>query len=239
LIACLLQCVAATDDAGINRRCYDESPIVSSCAGGRSGRRPGKLRIYDVAGRPESAPKPPLQCAGRHGNRLNRPATPEAVSLLGGHLGSRGFMLQSYRVRPYPNRGTFAGAAMTASGQPAKSSRRAYIFRNAPDTCRKRAVPALTISTISSHSKSPVSRIGQINCRAMVPRCTTNRSVPTCAARLELPASDKIEAWLQSEDPSSRRNHSPESPRIWWRQWLTTNPRRQSRATAAPTSQSL
>ena len=39
--------------------------------GGRSGRRPGKLRFYDVASGPESAPAPPLQRPGRHDNRLN------------------------------------------------------------------------------------------------------------------------------------------------------------------------
>ena len=75
--------------------------------GGRSGRRPGKLRIYDVASGPESAPAPPLQRPGRHGNRLNRPAAPGRF-LLSGHLGSLGFMLQSYRVRPYPKAGACA-----------------------------------------------------------------------------------------------------------------------------------
>jgi hypothetical protein len=47
---------------------------TSGRTGGRSGRRPGTLRIYDVASRPERAPTPPLQCRGRNGNRLNRPA---------------------------------------------------------------------------------------------------------------------------------------------------------------------
>src|ERR1700731_4843816 len=49
--------------------------------GGRRGRRPGKLRIYDVAGGPESAPAPPLQRPSRHGNRLNRPAAPGRFAL--------------------------------------------------------------------------------------------------------------------------------------------------------------
>jgi hypothetical protein len=36
--------------------------------------------------------------------------------------------------------------AMTGLGQPKKGSRRAYVFRNGPASCRKRTVPALTIN---------------------------------------------------------------------------------------------
>ena len=35
---------------------------------------------------------------------------------------------------------------MTGLDQPEKGSRRAYVFRNAIDSCRKRAMPALTLS---------------------------------------------------------------------------------------------
>lgn len=36
--------------------------------------------------------------------------------------------------------------AMSEMGQPKKGSRRAYVFRNGPASCRKRTVPALTIN---------------------------------------------------------------------------------------------
>ena len=35
---------------------------------------------------------------------------------------------------------------MTGLDQPEKGSRRAYVFRNAIDSCRKRAAPAFTLS---------------------------------------------------------------------------------------------
>ena len=38
---------------------------------------------------------------------------------------------------------------MSASGQPEKRSRRAYIFWNVPDSCQKRAMPAFTFSATS------------------------------------------------------------------------------------------
>src|SRR5208283_5883041 len=41
---------------------------------------------------------------------------------------------------------------MSAWGQPEKGSRPAYVFRNAIDSCRKRAAPALTYSAGSGHS---------------------------------------------------------------------------------------
>ena len=47
---------------------------------------------------------------------------------------------------------TGGAGPMTAMGQLKKNSRRAYVFRNAIDSCRKRAAPALTFSATTGHS---------------------------------------------------------------------------------------
>ncbi len=52
---------------------------------------------------------------------------------------------------------------MTGLDQPEKGSRRAYIFRNAIDSCRKRAAPALTLSATS---RPPSSQAVQLSGRA-------------------------------------------------------------------------
>ena len=46
---------------------------------------------------------------------------------------------------------TGGAGPMTAMGQLKKNSRRAYVFRNAIDSCRKRAAPALTLSAKSGY----------------------------------------------------------------------------------------
>ena len=47
-------------------------------------------------------------------------------------------------------RWTFIGRS--ALGQPQEGSRRAYVFRIASNSCRKRVLPALTFSATSGHS---------------------------------------------------------------------------------------
>ncbi len=51
-----------------------------------------------------------------------------------------------------PLSGTENASRESEMGQPEKGSRRAYVFRIASDSCRKRALPALTFSATSSHS---------------------------------------------------------------------------------------
>jgi hypothetical protein len=48
-----------------------------------------------------------------------------------------------------PLSGTENASRESKMGQNKKSSQRAYVFRIDPDSCRKRAVPALTFSAIS------------------------------------------------------------------------------------------
>src|SRR5208283_4100386 len=80
---------------------------------------------------------------------------------------------------------------MSAWGQPEKGSRRAYVFRNAIDSCRKRAAPALTLSAISGHKIA--SRIGTVDVRRVHIRhfriwiseegIELSRQMPLCASR--------------------------------------------------------
>jgi hypothetical protein len=50
-----------------------------------------------------------------------------------------------YRLAPRRN-------LSVAWGHSEKNSQRAYVFRNASDSCQKRAVPALTFNAITGHS---------------------------------------------------------------------------------------
>ncbi len=55
-------------------------------------------------------------------------------------------------LRPSSPAGLSIEVATSETGQPKKSSQRAYVFRVAPDSCRKASLAALTLSARSGHS---------------------------------------------------------------------------------------
>jgi signal transduction histidine kinase len=54
------------------------------------------------------------------------------------------------------------GTRMTGKGQPEKSSRREFVFRSAPESRRKRAVPTLTFSAISRHRATAIGDVPRV-----------------------------------------------------------------------------
>ena len=72
---------------------------------------------------------------------------------------------------------------MTGLDQPETDSRRAYVFRNAIDSCRKRAIPALTLSAKSGYhcyscwgSGFKIQARDQLHVRMTRPRLASTRA---------------------------------------------------------------
>jgi len=83
-------------------------------------------------------------CPKAHGPESAKPAREPNVRF-------RTSRPQSRPSEIHPTRHSKCHAAMASLGQGEKNSQRAYVFRIDPDSCRKRAVPALTFSARTGH----------------------------------------------------------------------------------------